>query len=223
MVARPATRQAGKKKKEQPPAMKQKVSSKTTNRQDNNHPNEATEEFLQQMREAIRQSAQDLMEAEVAALCGRRYAPLDGGGYRRAGNEKGVMYHGGSKASLERPRVRRRRADGREEEAPLVSYAQVRSKRNIEREVFGLMQEGVSTRGTRRLSGETISPATASRLWVEGSAQKLEQLRSRDLSKENYFGLMIDGVFLSRELVGDRGPGDHLPGRKAGAGFCGGQ
>jgi transposase-like protein len=201
MVARPATRQAGKKKKEQPPAMKQTISSKSDKRQDNNHPNEATEEFLQQMREAIRQSAQDLMEAEVAALCGRRYAPLDGGGYRRAGNEKGVMYHGGGKASLERPRVRRRRADGREEEAPLVSYAQVRSKRNIEREVFGLMQEGVSTRGTRRLSGETISPATASRLWVEGSAQKLEQLRSRDLSKESYFGLMIDGVFLSRELV----------------------
>ena len=201
MVARPAPRQAGKKKKEQPPAMKQNLSSKTTKRQENKNPGEATEIFLNQVRGAIRQAAQDLMEEEVAALCGPRYAPLRPGHYRRAGSERGVMYHAGGKAALERPRVRRKRADGREEEAPLVSYAQVRSQRNIEREVFGLMQEGVSTRGARRLSGETISPATASRLWVEGSAQKLEQLRSRDLARESYFGLMIDGVFLSRELV----------------------
>ena len=161
MVARPAPRQAGKKKKEQPPAMKQNLSSKTTKRQENKNPGEATEIFLNQVCGAIRQAAQDLMEEEVAALCGPRYAPLRPGHYRRAGSERGVMYHAGGKAALERPRVRRKRADGREEEAPLVSYAQVRSQRNIEREVFGLMQEGVSTRGARRLSGETISPATA--------------------------------------------------------------
>jgi len=44
------------------------------------------------------------------------------------------MYHAEAKPHWSGPRVRRKRADGREEEAPLVSYAQVRSQRNIERE-----------------------------------------------------------------------------------------
>ena len=59
----------------------------------------------------------------------------------------------------------------------------------------------MSTRGCERLSGKTISASTASRLWVEGSIQKLEELRGRDLAKEEFIGLMVDGVVLGRGLV----------------------
>jgi transposase-like protein len=153
------------------------------------------------LRQAVRGALGELMAEEVEALCGARYRPEAGTLYRRGGNEEGIVYVAGRKEAIERPRVRRQRGDGREEEAGLCTYRQARSAKNIEQEIFGLMSEGVSTRGCRRLSGETISAATASGLWVKRSAEKLEELRGRDLGQERWFGLTMDGVFLSRELV----------------------
>lgn len=153
------------------------------------------------LRGAVRAALGELMAEEVQALCGDRYQRGRAREFRRGGHDDGVMYFGGRKESIDRPRVRRKRGDGKEEEVPLKTYKQGRSTRNIEGEIFAMMSEGVSARGCQRLSGKTISPGLASRLWVERSAGKLEELRSRELSKDIYFGLIVDGVFLSRELV----------------------
>jgi len=168
--------------------------------QDNNS-EEHAELLRGHLRQAVRDALSELMQEEVEALCGQRYERGAGKEFRRGGNDDGIMYFSGRKEAIDRPRVRRRRADGKEEEARLKTYEKARSTRNIEGEVFGLMSEGVSARGCQRLSGKTISPSLASKLWVERSAGKLEELRSRELSKDIYFGLIIDGIFLSRELV----------------------
>lgn len=166
-----------------------------------NNPEEHAQLLREHLRQAVRGALSELMQEEVQALCGQRYQRGIVKEYRRGGNDDGIMYFSGRKEAIERPRVRRRRADGKEEEARLNSYEKARSTRNIEGEVFGMMSEGVSARGCQRLSGKTISPSLASRLWVERSSEKLMELRERDLSQEKYFGLIIDGVFLSRELV----------------------
>jgi putative transposase len=197
----PACHKAGwKNQKDNHPTMKQDVRAKEQLKQGNKE-GEGAEIFRDFLRGAVREALWELMQEEVEGLCGPRYAPRENGGYRRAGSESGVMYAGGKKEGIVRPRVRRRRENGSEEEVRLESYRQSRRVENIEAEVFGQMHEGVSTRGAGRLSGETISAATASRMWMERSAGKLEELRGRDLSAQRYFGLMLDGVFLSQEVV----------------------
>lgn len=165
------------------------------------NPGEAAEQFREYLLQSVRATIWELMQQEVEQLCGRRHERGRRTPYRRAGSESGVLYTHGGKESLQRPRVRRCCPDGTQEEVHLASYEQARSHRNIEREIFSRMSEGVSTRGCGRLSGRSISASTASRLWVEGSIQKLEELRGRDLAQEEFIGLMVDGVFLGRELV----------------------
>lgn len=178
-----------------------KKHTKQAIRTQDDKPGEAAEQFREYLRQSVRDTLWELMQEEVEQLCGRRHERGRDTEHRRAGSERGVFYTEGSKRAIDRPRVRRRREDGNEEEVRLESYAQARSSSNIEQEIFSRMSEGVSTRGCGRLSGQTISASTASRLWVEGSIQKLEELRGRDLAKEEFIGLMVDGVFLGRELV----------------------
>lgn len=178
--------------------------SKYTNRRvraQDDKAGEAADQFREYLRQSIRDTLWELMQEEVEQLCGRRHERGRDAEHRRAGSERGVFYTEGGKQVIDRPRVRRQREDGNEEEVRLTSYAQARSRGNIEQEIYSRMSEGVSTRGCARLSGKTISASTASRLWVEGSIQKLEELRGRDLAKEEFIGLMVDGVFLGRELV----------------------
>lgn len=186
-------------KKEQPPTMNKETRNERLLQASN--PGEHAQLLREYMRGAVRGALTELMQEEVHALCGERYRPQVGSEHRRGGSDEGIMYFGGRKEAIARPRVRRRKADGSEVEAQLQTYDKARSTRNIEEEVFGLMSEGVSARGCQRLSGKTISPSLASKLWVERSAGKLEELRSRELSKDIYFGLIVDGVFLTRELV----------------------
>ena len=161
----------------------------------------AGEAFREYLRQSVQEALWELMQEEVRELCGPAHERGREREHRRAGSERGVFYTEGGKQAIERPRVRRRVGDEGEEEVRLHSYAQARSSQNIEREIFARMSEGVSTRGCRRLSGKTISASTASKMWVEGSLGKLEELRGRDLSKEVFLGLMVDGVYLGRELV----------------------
>ena len=69
------------------------------------------------------------------------------------------------------------------------------SKNNVTK----LLLEGVSTRGTSRLGGSTVCKSTISEQWIERSAEKLEEFRSRPLAEDGYVALMIDGVFLSKD------------------------
>ena len=163
--------------------------------------NEASGAFREYLRQSVRETLWELMQEEVGQLCGPRHERGTEREHRRAGSERGIFYTDGGKQPIDRPRVRRRNRGGGEQEVRLHSYSQARSKKNIEEEVFGRMSEGVSTRGCGRLSGQSISASTASRLWVEGSQRKLEELRERDLSAKSFIGLMVDGVYLGRELV----------------------
>lgn len=74
----------------------------------------------------------------------------------------------------------------------LESYLAARSKGNILSEVMAMVDEGVSARGSQRLTGRALSSSEVSRQWVKHSARRIEELRGRDLSKDEYFGLMTD-------------------------------
>ena len=161
-----------------------------------------TEEvFCAYMRESIRGALWELMQEEVEAHCGRRHRPDREGRYRRAGSDDGVFYFAGRKEAVKKPRMRERLTGGRQREAVLESYLAARSKRNILSEVMAMVDEGVSARGSQRLTGRALSSSEVSRQWVKHSARRIEELRGRDLSKDEYFGLMMDGVFLKETVV----------------------
>ena len=157
--------------------------------------------FREYMRGTIRETLWELMQEEVGILCGTCHRPELDASYRRAGSNDGVMYLNGSKEAIKRPRVRRRQVLGGEREVRLKTYEQARATKNIEEEVMAMVEEGVSARGCTRLSGDAMSASEISQRWAVYSAQRLDELRSRSLIGEEYFGLMIDGVFLARELV----------------------
>lgn len=161
----------------------------------------ATNPFVDYMRESIRGALWALMREEVETLCGTSHHPVEGALYRRAGSDDGILYFEGRKEAIKRPRVRERQADGSEREVLLETYAAARQQKNIEAQVMAFMEEGLSTRSAERMSGQAMSASEISRRFIAHSAGRVEQLRSRDLSGDEYLGLMIDGVFLTHELV----------------------
>ena len=157
--------------------------------------------FCDYMREAIRGTLWALMQEEVEAHCGMRHRPEEEGRYRRAGSDDGIFYFAGRKEAVKRPRVREKMPGGREREKVLESYQAARSQKNIEGEVMAMVEEGMSARGSQRVTGGAMSASEVSRRWVIQSAEHIEKLRGRDLSQKEYFGLMMDGVFLKETVV----------------------
>jgi putative transposase len=157
--------------------------------------------FLSHIRSCVQSSVLELMESEVEGLCGPWYQPDKSSNCRRAGSDSGVLYLDGERHCVRRPRVRKAKVDGSEYEVQLHTYCRVRNLDNIAEEVIRLVAAGVSTRGAKTVRDKAPGKSTISRFWVEGSAEKLEQLRSRDLGTSTFFGLVIDGIFLTRELA----------------------
>ena len=154
--------------------------------------------FQSVMRDSVRESLCELMLEEVSLLCGVKHVQNSDNEYKRAGSEIGIFYDEGQKKTVLRPRVRK---DNKE--VPLKTYQHARDIENISDEILRTVENGVSTRKISELKdGETISKSEISRLWIEKGAQKLEVLRSRDLSKTDFFCLMLDGVELSSSITG---------------------
>src|SRR5208337_4091350 len=81
-----------------------------------------------------------VMEREVDLLCGESYAPA-GGDFRRAGSEKGRVYHNGQAHGVIRPRVRQREENGSERERKLMTYEAGRSRRHLSCEIMQMSED----------------------------------------------------------------------------------
>jgi putative transposase len=150
------------------------------------------------MRNSVREALVEIMNEEVNLLCGTRHQQNNTNEFKRGGSEDGIFYDNGEKKSVKRPRVR-----NGNEEVSLTTYNMARDIDNISDEVLRAAANGVSSRGFKDLKeGGTISKSEFSRLWIEKGAEKLDELRSRDLSKLDFFALMLDGIHLSKNLVG---------------------
>lgn len=157
--------------------------------------------FRDFLREQGLRALMGVIEREVDLYCGDRYERKAQRVYRRAGSGKGRVYTEGQSVSVVRPRVRRREEDGREVEQELVSYQLGRNRKHLGPQIFKMIEGGMSLRGMDRMKKKGFSASTIQKIWVEESAKSVALLRERDLSQESFFGLMIDGVFLNKDLV----------------------
>ena len=161
----------------------------------------AADLFQNYMRQETRRALLTLMSQEVDILCGEAYAPQAGNKYRRAGSGSGRAYFEGQAESVKRPRVRERDDQGQERESELISYQLGRSREHLSPQIMAMMEGGMSLRGIDRMDKKGFSASTAQKILVEESAKNVQRLRDRDLSQEDFLGLMIDGVFLTKEVV----------------------
>ena len=137
---------------------------------------------------------EELLDEEVTALAGERYARKDPSvGGRRHGSNPGTVGLAGPRVPIRVPRIRHV-----EREIPLRSYEALHGDRAVNDLLLRRVLYGISCRnyaaaaeaipGAIGLSGSTVS-----RAFIQASATKLRELQERDLSGEDVVALVLDG------------------------------
>ena len=138
---------------------------------------------------------EELLDEEVTALAGERYARKDPSvGGRRHGSNPGTVGLAGQRVPIRVPRSRH----VTEREIPRRSYEALHGDRAVNDLLLRRVLYGISCRndaaaaeaipGAIGLSGSTVS-----RAFIQASATKLHELQERDLSGEDVVALVLDG------------------------------
>ena len=138
---------------------------------------------------------EELLDEEVTALAGERYARQDPSvGGRRHGSNPGTVGLAGQRVPIRVPRIRH----VTERELPLRSYEALHGDRAVNDLLLRRVLYGISCRNYAA-AAEAIpgaigrSGSTVSRAFIEASAAKLRELQERDLSREDVVALVRDG------------------------------
>lgn len=158
--------------------------------------------FRDWMRGMARQTILRVMESEATALCGALYHPDTASDCYRAGSAPGSVLHEGRMEEVRRPRIRRRKDDDGSTEIRLSSYEAAREPGHLEDMILKALCAGVSTRDQKDVQPEhaPVSKSAVSRLWVREGGKMLEAFRERDLRRNDWLVLMLDGIRLAEEL-----------------------
>ncbi len=140
----------------------------------------------------------EIVEEERTHLCGPKHARDPERDAGRAGTAPSELVLGGRRVGLRRPRIRT--MDGQEVE--LESWRHFADEDVLDERAMEQMVIGVSTRKYKRSlepTGDEIktrgtSRSAVSRRFVSGTAKRLEELMSRDLSGLDIVSLMLDGL-----------------------------
>ena len=155
------------------------------------------------IRTMVRTMIVQTMATEVAELCGTHYHPNKTDAFERGGSAPGSYYYDKEREEILRPRVREKQADGTHKEVHLISYEAAKDDGALREAVIEAMVCGVSSRDQKRVTGSHrgVSKSNVSRLWQEQGSSYITALRERELEKDGYVALMLDGIHYSDELT----------------------
>jgi transposase-like protein len=147
--------------------------------------------------------ASEILEDEVARLCGARYQHQPDRTHTRYGRQGGVVTLAGQKLPIDRPRVRRAGGGG---EVPLETYARLQSPDAMPRAVLRRMVRGVSMRDYEDVidvarEGFGVAKSSVSRDFVRASAADAKALAERRFDGARFPVVMIDGVEYAGETI----------------------
>ena len=165
---------------------------------------QTAKEFREFVRDNVREMIVEVMMEEVALLCGPRHRPHPDADHFRAGSAHGQVLHEGRRMDLARPRVRRRTAGGQTTETPLATYANAQEPGELQERILEAFQVGASSRDQERLHGENtpgVSKSEVSRLWRREGEKRLAAFRARKLDRPDWLVLMLDGIWLAKDLM----------------------
>lgn len=136
---------------------------------------------------------QMVLDEEVEALAGARYAREDGASGMRHGSNPGTVVLDGQRMPIRVPRVRSEQA-----EIPLRSYQGLHGTGVADDVLLRRVLYGISCRNyeaaARAIPGAIgLSSSSVSRAFIEASGAKLKEFQERDLSREHYVALFLDG------------------------------
>lgn len=139
------------------------------------------------------------LEAEVAALCGQRYAR--GTANQRWGQQPGSIVLGRQRVAISKLRVRSR-ATGKE--VGLTRYEQFQNPAHFDEAVFRDGIRHVSQRdyeqgGAQLAASFGLSKSAVSRRWVNCTRKQLETMQTRRLEELNIVAVFIDGKRFSKQ------------------------
>ena len=161
------------------------------------------EEFREFLQGEVRALLMGCIQAEVDALCGPSYRPNPEAECHRAGSAPGYVLYEGRRQDIIRPRVRRKSGES-ESEIQLATYANAKEPGELRARILDAFSVGVSGRDQSRLHGEDTpgtSKSEVSRLWRREGAKRLAEFRERSIVREDWLVLMLDGVWLDKELM----------------------
>lgn len=145
---------------------------------------------------------QELLDQEVLALAGPRRAREDGSPGMRYGSNPGSVRLADQRVPIRVPRVRSERS-----EIPLRSYQALQrsgevNDRLLRRVLYGISCRNYETAAEAIPGALGLSSSSVSRAFVDASAAKLKEFQERDLSKDRYVALFLDGkTFADATLV----------------------
>lgn len=153
------------------------------------------------MRGAMLGLVENLFFQEVNRLCGVANSRKNNSLYHRGGSDPGSIYLNGQKVSVRKPRVKN---NGKEVE--LETYSALKNYDMLCEKIMNYMLHGVSTRNYDPLldeiqNGLGLKKNTVSRAFIKGSRLALDEINGRDLSNENFFAIMIDGIKIADRCV----------------------
>ena len=154
------------------------------------------------LRSAILDMIYDLFEEELTKLCGARHSRQEYREHYRAGSDPGSILAQGQRLKVRKPRVKQRGGS----EVRLKTYSALQSYDMLCDKVLNYAMNGVSSRNYKRLlddikGGTGLSKSTVSRAFNKTSKASLESLNTRDLSRDQFSAIMIDGVGFGQRTV----------------------
>ena len=138
---------------------------------------------------------EELLDEEVTALAGERYARKDPSvAGRRHGSNPGTVGLAGQRVPIRVPRLRHVAGS----EIPLRSYEALHGERAVNDLLLRRVLYGISCRNyeaaAEAIAGAIgLSGSTVSRAFIQASATKLRELQERDLSGEDVVAVVLDG------------------------------
>lgn len=159
-----------------------------------------------QMRGAALKLALELMQQEVARLCGEPFSRKGTEQFHRGGSDPGSIIFHGQRIKVKKPRVRHGGGDAR-----LETYEALQNYDLLCDQVKNHMLAGVSTRDYDGLcediaDGAGLSKSAVSEAFIRASKGALDNLNSRDLGQYNFVSIMADGIgFGDRTVVAAMG------------------
>ena len=159
--------------------------------------------FLERAKNAILATAVELMEQDMARLCGEKFSRKSEEDFcHRGGSEQTSLMVDGAKVSVRKPRARK---DGKEVDLP--SLTKMRDQDLLDKQMQDRVMRGVSTRNYAEVingfSEKTgISKSSVSRSFKKASQKDLDSINNADLSFYKFVSIMIDGTgFGERTLI----------------------
>jgi transposase-like protein len=143
----------------------------------------------------------ELLDEEVRALAGERYARKVKGEVRRYGKNPGSVRLAGQRVPLEVPRLR-----GDRGEVPLRSYQTLQERGEVDETLLRRVLHGISCRNyegaAEAIPGAIgLSSSSVSRAFIKASAGELRKFQERDLSDQTFVTLFLDGKTFAEETM----------------------